>query len=274
MLLAATLGRHDEAHRFYRQAAASLRAMNARPLEARLRLEWAEILLSERGPVSEVAETLNEALAIARALGLGFISRIEALLHAIPAGEIAGESAVPPMESIEMSRETSGWLVRGLGLTCRIKETKGMDYLSRLLDEPGREVHVLDLVAGGNPVDVGDAGEILDAHAKAAYQARLDDLRAEIAEAEQWNDPARVERARSEASALEAELLGALGRGGRSRRAAQASERARVAVKRRLDDAVRRIGDAALPLGEHLERAVRTGLYCSYLPDRARRRPR
>jgi hypothetical protein len=98
------------------------------------------------------------------------------------------------------------------------------------------------------------------------------DLR--LAEAEWWNDPVRVERARSEASAIESQLLGAIARGGRSRRAAQAGERARIAVKRRLDDAVRRIGGAAAPLGEHLERAVRTGLYCSYLPDRARRRPR
>jgi hypothetical protein len=149
-----------------------------------------------------------------------------------------------------------------------------MEYLSRLLAEPGREIHVLDLAASGEPVDVGDAGEILDAPARAAYEARLDELRAELAEAEGWNDPIRAACARSEVDALQSQLLAAVGRGGRSRRAAQASERARVAVKRRLDDAVRRIGDAASSFGEHLERTVRTGLYCSYLPDRARRRLR
>ncbi len=274
MLLAATLGRRDEAHRFYRQAAGGLRAINARPLEARLHLEWAEILLSEPNAGPGAAEPLGEALLLARALGLGLVPRIEALLDATPNSPQPGGSAPVSVEPIVMSHDTSGWLVDGLGTRCRMKESKGMEYLSRLLAEPGREVHVLDLAAAGDPVDVGDAGEILDARARAEYQARLAELRAELAEAEQWNDPARIERARSEAGALEGQLLGAVGRGGRARRAAQASERARVAVKRRLDDAVRRIGDAAPALGEHLERAVRTGLYCSYLPDRARRRPR
>jgi len=274
MLLAAALGRRDEAHRCYRQAATVLRAMNARPMEARLHLEWAEILLSEPSDGPGVTEPLGEALSIARSLGLGFAQRVEALLRAIPARHVSGDSPAGPVESIEISQDTSGWLVRGLGTTCRMKESKGMEYLSLLLAQPGREVHVLDLASSGDHVDPGDAGEILDARARAEYQARLAELYAELAEAEHWNDPARVERARSEADALESQLLGAVGKGGRSRRTGRASERARVAVKRRLDDAVRRIGDAAPALGEHLERAVRTGLYCSYLPDRARRRPR
>lgn len=274
MLLGATLGRRDEAHRFYRQAAAGLRAINARPMEARLHLEWSEIVLSEPGPRPDLAEALAEARAIAQALELGFAPRIDALMLAAPAGDAARQRSAPPTESIEVLRETSGWLVRGLGAACRTKETKGMEYLSRLLAEPGREIHVLDLAAGGEPVDLGDAGEVLDGQARKAYEARLDELCAELAEAERWNDPMRAERARSEADALQSQLLAAVGRGGRSRRAARAGERARVAVKRRLDDAVRRIGDAAPALGEHLERAVRTGLYCSYLPDRARRRPR
>jgi hypothetical protein len=271
MLVAAALGRREEAHHFYRQAATGLRAMNARPLEARLHLEWAEIVLADPDGQLGAAEPLAEALSIARALGLGFAPRVELLLR----GTTHHEPRVPELvsaESLVMSREPSGWLLRGLGTTCRTKETKGMEYLSRLLDEPGREVHVLELTAGGEPVDLGDAGEMLDARARTAYRARLDQLRAELAEAEAWNDSARIERARSEADALETQLVGAVALGGRSRRAARVSERARIAVKRRLDDAVRRIGDVAPALGEHLERALRTGLYCSYLPDRARRR--
>ena len=44
--------------------------------------------------------------------------------------------------------------------------------------------------------DLGDAGELLDATAKAAYKARQDELRTELEEAESFNDPARAAKAR------------------------------------------------------------------------------
>ena len=44
--------------------------------------------------------------------------------------------------------------------------------------------------------DLGDAGALLDATAKAAYQTRLEELRAELEEAEGFNDPARATKAR------------------------------------------------------------------------------
>jgi len=81
----------------------------------------------------------------------------------------------------------------------------GLHYLAALLAEPGREYHALDLVAAveaparshvaaSEPAaalraDLGDAGMILDAEAKAQYRRRLDDLRAELEEAERFNTP-------------------------------------------------------------------------------------
>jgi hypothetical protein len=59
--------------------------------------------------------------------------------------------------------------------------------------------------------DLGDAGVLLDARAKAAYRARLAELRAELAEAEGFNDPARAARARQELEFLVAELARAVG---------------------------------------------------------------
>jgi hypothetical protein len=46
--------------------------------------------------------------------------------------------------------------------------------------------------------ELGDAGELLEATATAAYQARLDDLRAELEEAEAFHDPVRADSARDE----------------------------------------------------------------------------
>jgi hypothetical protein len=52
-----------------------------------------------------------------------------------------------------------------------------------------------------------------------------------------------------------------------ARRAASASERARVSVTQAVRHAMHRIRKHDPPLAEHLERAIRTGTYCVYLPD-------
>ena len=78
--------------------------------------------------------------------------------------------------------------------------------------------------------DLGDAGALLDATAKAAYRARLTELRAELEEAEGRNDPARAATARQEREFLVQELARAVGLGGRDRRAAAHAERARPGV--------------------------------------------
>ena len=62
------------------------------------------------------------------------------------------------------------------------------------------------------------------------------------------------------------QLLRDSGLGGRERRSGSAAERARVAVTRRIRDAIKRISAEAPELGKHLDRSVRTGRFCSYQP--------
>jgi len=104
------------------------------------------------------------------------------------------------------------WTVGYGGKSFRIKDTKGLGYLAHLLRRPGVEFHVLDLAGGiagqreyeigqsaqGLPrgpeelekagihvASLGDAGEMLDEHAKAAYRRRLSELREELEEAKE-----------------------------------------------------------------------------------------
>ena len=69
----------------------------------------------------------------------------------------------------------------------------------------------LDLTAEGRALWTAatDAGPVLDAAAKAAYRARMVELREELDEAEAFADPGRAERARAELDALTDELSGA-----------------------------------------------------------------
>jgi len=157
-----------------------------------------------------------------------------------------------------------------------------MHYLARLLAHPGREFHALDLVAAesaGVPrsescltaevprTALGDAGEMLDARAKSAYRRRLAEIEDDIAHARALGDTERESQADAERDFLVRELSRAVGLGGRDRRAASASERARVGVTRAIRYAMSRIGEHHPLLGEHLNLAIRTGTYCGYLPD-------
>jgi hypothetical protein len=161
-----------------------------------------------------------------------------------------------------------------------VRDSKGLRYLSRLLAEPGREFHVLDLVAFERAPDSadpaarviafpadGDAGELLDARAKAAYRRRLAEIDEDLAEAHAIDDMARAAQAEVERDLLVRELSRAVGLGGRNRRAGSSSERARSAVTRAMRHALARIRTHHAPLGDHLDRTIRTGTYCVYLPD-------
>jgi hypothetical protein len=162
-----------------------------------------------------------------------------------------------------------------------VRDLKGMRYLARLLAAPGREYHVLDLVAtetGEARVNsipsaelprssLGDAGEMLDARAKDAYRRRLAEIDDDIEQARAAGDGEREAQADAERDFLVRELSRAVGLGGRDRRAASASERARVGVTRAVRQAITRIGAHHPRLREHLTGTIRTGTYCGYFPD-------
>jgi hypothetical protein len=182
----------------------------------------------------------------------------EIAVAAAPKVEPAGAGTAP----LSMVLEGEVWAVAHGGATFRFKDSLGLQYLARLVREPGREVHVLALVgsAAGDPgqgqvVDQGDSGELLDDEARADYRRRLEDLRDTLAEAESFGDAARASRAREEI-----EFLGA-------RRAGSAAERARSAVQRRIKNALERIGETAPALGAYLGRTVKTGNFCMFRPE-------
>jgi tetratricopeptide (TPR) repeat protein len=180
------------------------------------------------------------------------------------------------------------WTVTGAE-TVRLKDRKGLQYLATLLERPDVEVHAIDLVNGpvdadargrsdggaGTPngdlavSDGGDAGALLDPAAKAAYRERVVELREDLEEAERFHDVERASRLREELDFIAAELARAVGLGGRDRRASNAAERARVNVTRAIRGAVRAIAEHDGRLGHHLERSVRTGVFCAYQPGPA-----
>jgi hypothetical protein len=164
-------------------------------------------------------------------------------------------------------REGETWLVVFNGATARLRHTKGMGDLACLLARDGAEVHVLDLVAEGPVVVSGSVGDQLDDTARRQYEARLEEIEEDLADADARADVAASERLHRERDALLAELSAAYGLGGRSRRRGDSAERARSTVTQRTRDAIARIADAHPELGRHLRSSVKTGTFCAYIPE-------
>jgi hypothetical protein len=220
------------------------------------------------GDVSAAELTLADGVARWIDVGAPYEA---AVARALLAGKVAMHAAAVGTNSGNVfRREGDVWLATFDGASVRVRNRKGMHYLARLVANPGREFHALDLVAGEAGAAVrgdGDAGEMLDARAKDAYRRRLGDIDDDLAQAAAMGDPARAAQAESERDFLVRELSRAVGLGGRDRRAGAAPERARVSVTRALRQAIGLIAEHHTALGTHLERAIRTGVYCSYLPD-------
>ncbi len=165
-------------------------------------------------------------------------------------------------------REGEIFTIEYEGTVVRAKDSKGLRDLERLLADPGREVHVLDLVGTGRVAQEGHLGDVFDARARAEYRRRLEELEEDIEEASAAADRSRVERLQIERDFLIDELSNALGLSGRPRRAGEVHERARKAVSARIRLAIDRLAAEHPGLGRHLANSVQTGTFCCYRPER------
>ena len=308
-LLEARLGRWPAARAHFDEALARLDALEARPYRARTAYEYARAFLepSAGGPAPEpgapdfpdVYRLLEQARAEALALDMtGLVRLCDRRLAALPArtrpaggavekppatdaasdpgaqGRLVPDGQAPPVSGSEvrlsMTAEGEVWALGFGAKTVRLKDSLGLRYLARLVAEPEREIHVLELTGASEGAqqsgDAGDAGELLDAEARQSYRERLADLRQELAEAERFGDAGRTERLRGELEFLTAELSRAVGLGGRVRRSGAAAERARSAVQRRLKNALERVAEVDPDLSAFLLRSVKTGTFCVFSP--------
>jgi len=217
----------------------------------------------------------------------GDAARAQALLAAADATATALGMRVPAHEARRASRaeadraadaylfrrEGDYWSIGRPDALVRLRDSIGLRCLAWLLQSPTRETDALRLhVAartgeGGMPAREAPGGDVLDRDARAAYRRRLAQLRANVRRARAGNDAAALAALEPEVAFLTKELRRGIGLGGRSRRAASASERARVNVTRTIRDAIRRIRGADAALGRHLDAAVHTGMFCVYVPD-------
>jgi hypothetical protein len=253
----------------------------------------------EPGDHEKAQALLDEAVATAREVGMRAVeekvSNLRSLVHAwkddVPALETADRKSHPHDHGIapsERQPETifrndgEYWTITYAGSVVRLKDCRGLQYIASLLSRPGQEMLALDLIQGsiiGEHIsrsrNRGNQGlekgnqriPLLDAKARTAYAGRLKELREELEEAERHDDVGRIGPLRDEIEIIGEQLAAAVGLGGRNRTAADATERARIAVTKRIKAAIRRIASSAPELGRYLRITIKTGAFCAYVPD-------
>ena len=280
-LLAEAQGRHDEANGLLRDAVERAWGMGHVSILPRLKLDLGRVLArtSDGKELEKAVGVLEEARAEAERLGYRALAKSAAELseklgNSKPVVNQRSVETAPflpalPVSAFKLALEGEYYSVAHGSNVVRLKDSLGLRLLERLVSNPDREFHVLELVsAGGEGVDGGDSGELLDERAVGDYRRRLEDLREAAREAETFGDTERRSRAEAEIDALGDELARGVGLGGRGRRAGAAAERARINVQRRVRDAIRRIGEPLPELGRFLSWAIKTGVFCVYAPER------
>jgi hypothetical protein len=299
--LCALQGHYDDAVDWFAKARMVLDEQGARPLRAIVDFDEALMYCRRgaRGDVESARPLLDAALQQFHAVGMtGWIRRAEALFPSsltderAPIAQRGGDSAkvanvadtpisTEPRDTpsggavARLHREGDYWTVEYADTTSRLRDMKGLCYLAYLVRDPGREFHALDLMRMqmqrdglGTPVEHGL--EVLDPQAKTAYRQRLEELRADLEEAEAFNDTGRAARAREEMEAIGEQLAAAVGLGGRVRTVRSTAERARTTVTQRVRAAIQRIAQQQPALADHLDSRIETGTFCVYRPDPTR----
>lgn len=278
-LLDSALGDPVAAERQLRAALAEMERQGLQAWVAQLRYDLAQAL-TRAGGTAAAREQYARSAELAEQLGMVLLAqRARAQSAAQVSSAVPSTAGVPstapatPLAPIShrllLTREGDVWRVEHGARLVRLKHSRGMLLLARLVEHPGQDVHVLALASdepGSSLQDAGAAGiGGPDARARRDYKQRLDDLEQEIDEAEQAGDLGRVARSRAERERLTVELARAFGLGGTARPTGSATERARVNVQRRLKDVIARVGELDAELGRYLEKAVVTGTYCRFL---------
>lgn len=280
-MLAALMGRLEDAKRHFEDGLAKSRRIGQRPYVAMGQVEYARALITLGGADEQqkVDGLLAEAVATAEEIGLH--------RTAAEARELQRDARERGEGDAVFQHRGDFWAIGWQGRESRLRDARGLHYLARLLENPNQEIAALELAvstgsgAAGSvqPTDqrdaaeaglreggLGSAAELLDSRARAEYKRRLDELAAELQEAESFRDPERVARAREEIELLTDELTRATGRGGVDRGAPTPAERARVSVTKAIRQSLKRLARENEPLARHLEATIKTGTFCCYLP--------
>jgi len=191
----------------------------------------------------------------------------------------------------EFIKKGNFWSITYEGKNTLIKNSVGLQYISKLLAHPTREFHALDLVLPSRNIGNYDStkyygkmskeqleeeairnieeredGELADAQARQEYQNKLREFEEEIQTAKDNLDYERAEILEDKKQDLLDHLKELYGISGRPRKFSSNSERARKAVSIAITRAIANIKDDLPQLAIYLNNSLQKGTFLSYNP--------
>jgi hypothetical protein len=137
-----------------------------------------------------------------------------------------------------------------------------------LLQNPEKQFHCTELIGGGLSVTKEFA---FDDRAKKTYQRKIAELREEIQWCEENNDSTRAPALQKEYEDLVNHLASSLGLAGNTRKINDPVDKARSAITWRIRNAIQKIEKENPDLARHLSLSIKTGIFCSYSPEKPTR---
>jgi predicted ATPase/class 3 adenylate cyclase len=156
-VLAASLSRFDAAARHFEVALESTKRIGARPYLALTQGAYGA-MLARRGATLDrqrARQLLADALQAAQELGMNQLyDEVVAARDGLPPDPVWLQSQLEPFAgdpSAAVFRcEGEYWTIGFERVVIRLRDTKGLRYLRKLLAAPGQQFHVLDLAVGTN----------------------------------------------------------------------------------------------------------------------------
>lgn len=182
--------------------------------------------------------------------------------------------------------QDEAWTIRYSGKKVQLEDSKGLRLLAVLLREPVREFSPTKLEAAAGyalpedprivrarqlaadlPSDGLDpSGEVLDNRALAEFKSRLEEIKADLVDAEADHDLGACESLRDERKFIEDQLLTARGLHGRTRSLQDPLKATRDRVRNAINRALDRIRKHHPDLAQHLVDSLTRGKHWSYRP--------
>lgn len=197
-------------------------------------------------------------------------------------------------EETVFRREGDVWRIIYAGLSISLRHSTGLAYIGQLLMNPNQEIHaaMIEVAVAGtpaplpSPTDKGQnwpeddeyessastsetvpVGSYLDQQALKEYDQRITAAKEELEEAKTNNDTARIESLKREINILTKEAAHGTGLHGQLRHGGD-GERARQAVSKATNRALKTIKKKHPALWQHLNSSLKIGEYLSYRPEK------
>ncbi len=156
------------------------------------------------------------------------------------------------------------WELSYLHTSVMIKDCKGLHDIAQLLERPEEQFHCSELMG---VVLEASGSSMIDDQALKEYKNKIQSLKVGISDAEEMGLYQKADQLKEEYEAMVEHLSQVTGLSHKIRKTSASIEKARAAVTWRIRSSIRKIEKVHPQLAKHLSNSIRTGTYCSYVPE-------